>query len=419
MNRHLVRPLLVAVLVLCACASKQPSVREEAPAAGTSEDEILAAFAPPPEAPTPAEAVPENNVPPLPEPPEDPSVAARASFAGRFAAAKVNPDAKELPALEKLAELAGPPCAEQVAELAASIASASKDPREEQRAAERWLRSCGPEGADKCRGQALRVLQGPAKARAAELKGHDECLRKAEASRQKPSCLDGAMAAYRRMGDALMVARVHLARGRAEPAELAKVERACAEPRCLSVRRQALKASYQLHLRNGEPEEAAKAALSEMQLAASREPVARRRYLRTDEVDRACASLDAKAARGACRKLEKAHLGGYSFRDFSLQQVGEGLPAELIRPVNEQYGVLLEECLAVEATRLVPPASVTYRLRWVVLNDGRVDAVHVSPADQGELAKCVRAQFGYWRYPRYQGEWQHVEQSFSIRAQPR
>jgi hypothetical protein len=27
---------------------------------------------------------------------------------------------------------------------------------------------------------------------------------------------------------------------------------------------------------------------------------------------------------------------------------------------------------------------------------------------------CIKRQFAHWRYPRYQGEWQHVEQEFRV-----
>jgi hypothetical protein len=36
--------------------------------------------------------------------------------------------------------------------------------------------------------------------------------------------------------------------------------------------------------------------------------------------------------------------------------------------------------------------------------------------DQSQLAKCLRAQFNGWRYPKYEGEYQNVEQSFTVTA---
>jgi len=65
-----------------------------------------------------------------------------------------------------------------------------------------------------------------------------------------------------------------------------------------------------------------------------------------------------------------------------------------------------------------PPAAEHYGVRWIVLNDGHVDAVHMDrkDKDQTPLAECLRAQFAVWRYPRYRGEWQHVEQRFLVSA---
>jgi hypothetical protein len=83
--------------------------------------------------------------------------------------------------------------------------------------------------------------------------------------------------------------------------------------------------------------------------------------------------------------------------------------------------VIMQECLAVEAERLVPPASVKYDIFWMVTNDGRVDQMKMGRKDQedGPLADCIRRQFGIWRYPRYDGEVQHVQQSFTLNARER
>jgi len=54
----------------------------------------------------------------------------------------------------------------------------------------------------------------------------------------------------------------------------------------------------------------------------------------------------------------------------------------------------------------------------MVFNDGRVGEVHFAQRalDDSELGLCLKAQFETWRYPRYDGEWQHVEQAFTITA---
>jgi hypothetical protein len=62
-----------------------------------------------------------------------------------------------------------------------------------------------------------------------------------------------------------------------------------------------------------------------------------------------------------------------------------------------------------------------YTVRWAVLNDGRVDAVHLDKKtrDAGPLAECLRNQFAFWRYPRYEGELQHIEQTFLVSPRER
>ena len=35
---------------------------------------------------------------------------------------------------------------------------------------------------------------------------------------------------------------------------------------------------------------------------------------------------------------------------------------------------------------------------------------------EGRLGQCLRDRFAVWRYPKYAGELQHVEQSFTISA---
>ena len=92
-----------------------------------------------------------------------------------------------------------------------------------------------------------------------------------------------------------------------------------------------------------------------------------------------------------------------------------------VRTVNEHYSVSLQECLSAEAARLKPPAYETYQVVWMVGNDGHVDQVHMARKDQDEteLAMCLRRVFVVWRYPRYDGEAQHIQQSFTVSAHER
>ncbi len=310
--------------------------------------------------------------------------------------------------------------------------------------AQRWLLSCGPEMTDACRKRALsalsRAARHSAKAQAqdqlARIQASDACVRKAEGRAKSgekfPQCADAALALYQELGDRLMIARLLSAKGRcfaADPRqrqEAAQVfkqaDQACDEHRCLEVRIRALRSLYTLHIRLGEVDLAARAALAEMGLAAQKLPSDRRAYARTAEVDKACEALDRRDGLGSCRRLEKSMLGTYAFHDFSEQaSTREGLSAEDVRQVGQHFHVLIQDCLAEEAERLEPPASVTFRLHWMVLHDGRVDQVVFDRRDQsqGPFAECIRRQFALWRYPRYPGEFQHVDQAFSINTRER
>jgi hypothetical protein len=80
----------------------------------------------------------------------------------------------------------------------------------------------------------------------------------------------------------------------------------------------------------------------------------------------------------------------------------------------------LQDCLAEQARRMTPPDAQRFDVRWVVVNDGRVAEAHLRrDLDDVPLAHCLRAQFAAWRYPRYEGEYQHVEQSFTVTATER
>ncbi|MGQ0506494.1 MAG: hypothetical protein ACT4TC_14370, partial [Myxococcaceae bacterium] len=70
---------------------------------------------------------------------------------------------------------------------------------------------------------------------------------------------------------------------------------------------------------------------------------------------------------------------------------------------------------------LRPPAMVTYRVKWLVTNEGRVEKAHLErkDKDEGPFGECLRENFRVWRYPQYHGEWQHVEQAFNLQARER
>lgn len=383
---------------------------------------------------------------------DDPTAETRVRFANLLAEVRRNLAARRtadcqamLGELDAMADSLGPSFQQQVLELRYRLALTTKDFKLATAVAERWLVYCGPEMADACRKRAISALdraarqlprRSPAQERLARLLESEACVGIAEAhvksGERFPECADAAFALYRQLGDKLMVSRLLLAKGRcieADPRQLplaaqlfTQADRACDQARCLEVRRRALKSLWALHLRLGEAELAARAALAEMGLASQKLPPERRAYVRTAEVDRACEALDRREGLGTCRRLEKSILGTYTFHDFSEQHSSrQSLSVEDVRQVNQHFQVLIQDCLAAEAERLEPPATVSYHLRWIALNDGRVDQVSFDrrDQDQGPLAECLRKQFALWRYPRYRGEYQHIDQEFSISTRER
>ena len=134
-------------------------------------------------------------------------------------------------------------------------------------------------------------------------------------------------------------------------------------------------------------------------------------------LDQTCVSYDTAHSSGSCRALERKVLGRWTFHDFSKEQGRDGLSADQVRMVNEHFAPLLQECLAEQARRMTPPDAQRFDVRWVVFNDGRVGEVHLrKDLDESLLARCLRTQFNGWRYPRYEGEYQNVEQSFTVTA---
>ncbi len=343
-------------------------------------------------------------------------------------------------ALEVAAELSPPELAQAI-ELSFKVAHAHGDVPGAIKAAELWLKGCGPEKVDACRSKAAAALKTVAKLKGAAgpaiaeklkaLREHDGCVQQAEGKKLNAPCLEAAGAYYRRQKDKLMIARISWARlvaALADPKRagevdglLKRVETDCTEARCTAVRRKALKTVASLALAAGDAEGAAAASLKEMRLGAAVLPADKRPYARSPDVDRICAAYDAKAGAGACRKLEKKLNGEWVFRDFSAGKGASGFASEKVKSVNEHFGCLLQECLALEAERLTPPDSVVYEVQWSVTNDGRVGDVRLARKDQeeGPMLQCLRKQFVLWRYPKYTGELQHVAQRFTVSAHER
>jgi hypothetical protein len=418
-----------------------PAPAEEPPAENTAvpSDHAALSAAFDPQKPVVASPV-EHNVPSPPAPlTADDSEAKRvftealAHARAPLATADEEGASATLKTLATAAEAAGPVALQQYYELEVRVLHRLKEPAAAVKSAERWLKRCGPTRVEACRRKALGAVRSNAEGagghavreRAATVAEHDACLLRAEASpSSKPPCLGAALAFYQREGDALMAQRVLWARTRADPHVLTAqavwdVEKACTHPRCSEVRRLILKAGAASSLRADDVRPAALMAFREQELSVPGLPADQRAYARTALTEQVCAALDAQEGAGACRKLEKETLGHYQFRDFSREaSKGEGLPPAKVKVVNEQFSVLIESCLAEQIERMEPPSAERFLVRWVVTNEGRVDQVHMDKKDQedGLLAQCLRGQFAFWRYPRYRGELQNVEQTFLVSA---
>ncbi|MGA9525696.1 MAG: hypothetical protein WBV82_29830, partial [Myxococcaceae bacterium] len=188
---------------------------------------------------------------------------------------------------------------------------------------------------------------------------------------------------------------------------------------CNDLQTAAVQQLAELHLRRNDPESAARAALREVSLNAASLGASQRPWAWTELTTRACQAYDAAKGEGRCRKLESQLNGAHAFRDFSQKSTrSEGLTPEAVREVNAHFGFTLQPCLTQQAARLVPPAEERYEVRWVVRNDGRVIDMKMARRDRQDspLARCLREKLATWRYPRYEGEYQHVEQQFLVTA---
>lgn len=403
-------------------------------AAWAQDDDLGSAFEPPP---PPKQYQPEHNVP-APPVPEDPNAELRATFQKDFGAAQKALDKgdaagarEQLVPLEVAAVMLGPAERLKVHKLQHAAAGKAGDKAGVKEAAEKWLTACGPNDVAACRKPALEALAALDKDRAEKLRAADACLDGAEpkAGRALPPCLDAAAALYQKADDALMVARIELLRalgqvnaGKAKPAKdaLAKLG-GIADDRLAHVRKAALEALSRLELAAGNAEAAAKAAIQAAGAYAAALPPDGRVWARTAATEAACAAYEKTKGADACHALEKTLLGDYVFRDFSTEHVGDRLPHENMAAVNAHYNVLVQACLNAEIRRLKGNTALIYRVKWLVLNNGRVDAVHAESAQfEGSLfVKCLRNQFGYWRYPRHDGDPQRIEQGFSVKSSMR
>jgi hypothetical protein len=388
------------------------------------------------EEPTPvAPVAPASTAKPPPPLPDVRAPFREALEAGQRAVAAKDLDAARthLSKAEKEAAVLGVAERVKAAELGFKVALAAGLAPDAQRAARDWLSTCGGDGAEACRAQALSALVStaqldPAATKAlrdevADLQKADACFKASERAKKPERCFGDAEKTAKHHRDELLLARAAFVRALAAPeprqaALFTAVDQQCDTPACVQVRRRALARLIAKAKADRKFDDAARFAIRDAEAFASTLAAAERPWGRPPETDQVCAAYDEASGPGACRKLEKQLTGHWTFRDFSKDKPREGLSGDQVRAVNEHYAPLLAECLSAQARRMRPPDAVRYEVRWMVFNDGRVGEVHFKERahEDSELAKCVRAQFETWRYPRYEGEWQHVEQAFTVTA---
>lgn len=421
-------PALLTLTVF-GCATSNP-----APVANTTpkpeESEVAAAFDPEPTQAAPT--VTAKPPPPLPDVRAPFREACESSQKALSSNDLENAKAESLRAM-KVATSLGVYERIKAAELSFKVALATNAAPDAQKAARDWLVTCGGDGVEVCRTQALNALVSTARLdpsatkalrdEVSDVQKADACFKASERAKKPERCFAEAEKTAKSRRDELLLARATFVRALSapEPKQVAlfnAVDQQCDSAACVTVRRRALAQLVAKARAEKKLDDAARFAIKDAQAFASTLPEAERAWGRPAETDVVCAAFDGANGPGSCRKLEKQLTGKWSFRDFSKEKPREGLTADQVRTVNEHYAPLLQECLSAQARRLKPPDAVRYEVRWMVFNDGRVGEVHFKNAnfDNSELGQCLRAQFETWRYPRYEGEWQHVEQAFTVTA---
>ncbi len=427
------RRLLLSSLLFVACAGAGTATTKDAPVTldqPDSGDDLSKAFEPEAEKPKPV-----LQRPVIAEP-IDSAAAYKAALSEGQAALK----GKQLDAARTAAQTAVKEAASldgearhQAGQLAFKVELAAADVNAAREAATAWRLACGPEKTEACRNAALAGLLSVSKLKAAdkklnqrakELQDAEVCAAKAEKAGKPNPCEPTTLRLAQQEKDLYLAQKLQLGLALREGTEgrqgslLEKAEGHCDKPQCAALRRKALGKLLALARAKNDADGAVKFALREVAVIMAGLPEEHRAWARTPMLDQTCVSYDTAHTPGSCRALERKVLGRWTFHDFSKQQGQEGgLSADQVRVVNEHFAPLLQECLAEQARRMTPPDAQRFEVRWVVFNDGRVGEVHLRrELDESLLARCLRAQFDGWRYPRYEGEYQNVEQSFTVTA---
>lgn len=317
-----------------------------------------------------------------------------------------------------------------------TLFSASKTNAETaESAAVQWLLACGPDKALSCRNQALDALTSVAKSsqaqpalkqRVVRWQDAEHCASLAERGQDATACQHAALSLSKSEGDDFLAQRLLVAQALKETNDskqlrlLERAERACDKPQCAHLRMKAIRKLLTAARTQGDIETSTRLALREVAAGATVLPESRRTWARTKTLDAECKAYDARKGAGSCRDLEREVLGHWTFHDFSKELAGEGLNAERVRSVGNHYAPLLQQCLKEEADRARFRGAQQYEIQWVIRNDGQVSEAHLrKDLDSTPLAECVRAQFRFWRYPRFTGEYQNIEQTFTVTANTR
>ena len=392
--RHTAWVILASLGVACTASKPPPTVTRE-----TKEEELSKAWEPPPEEPSETQKL---WLPPM--------VDRRAPFLQALEGAKrgVRADAEQ--AVQLSQALTGVERFNAYRELSKQVSLSEAQASE-------WYEACGPELLELCRGEASHALDKANHTKHADVAKREQCLSRSERAGRPDACL-GSVG-----GDAVTRTRAALVaaiaeRGEVRRVKLERVATTCVDKRCTRLRERALKLLSKDAVTQNDLDHAAQYALKAVKVVAENADASERLYARDADVDELCTKLDTRSGAGTCRKLERSLNGELTFRDFSKDSAGAGLDADIVRRVNAHYAPLVENCLTEQALRLAPPNNAErYEVRWVVINDGRVTGVELlKEAPSHPLGLCLKKQFELWRYPRYDGEFQHVEQAFTVTA---
>jgi hypothetical protein len=289
-----------------------------------------------------------------------------------------------------------------------------------------WRNACGPDDVERCRYESTRALNATSKAADSATKkfaslawANEQCLRGAKADSE---CLNASQKFTEQHADGVTRIRMSLIRAAAEADESKqesgwiRAESICTAKACGELRRKALKKLTALALSKSNIERALGFALKEAEVALESSAESQKTWTRPELFDAVCEKYDEKNGAGACRALERKKLGTYVFTDFSKRQAGEGLSPDEVKRVGQHYAPLLQACLVAQSKSLKAGERERYAVQWTVQNDGRVGEPKLTRKDLAgsPLDQCLREQFAYWRYPKFKGEWQNIEQIYTV-----